>query len=88
VSFIVEIKALSIVQRCAVVGLLIGAAVGGVVGLVVGVDVHAATAWFAILELGTPASAVGGVVGGLVGWGMRLRALRRTGRGNALNRRT
>lgn len=37
--------------------------VGGIVGLVVGLDANPRTAWFAILELGIPASMLGGLVG-------------------------
>jgi len=37
--------------------------VGGIAGLVVGLLVHPPTAWFAIFELGVPASILGGLVG-------------------------
>lgn len=36
---------------------------GGVVGLAVGLFVHPATAWFAVFELGIPASMLGGLLG-------------------------
>jgi hypothetical protein len=40
---------------------------GAVVGLVVGLIVYAPTAPFAVLELGIPATLVGGLVGFLAG---------------------
>ena len=41
--------------------------VGGIVGLVLGLRAHPATAWFAIFEVGIPASALGGIVGLVAG---------------------
>jgi hypothetical protein len=41
--------------------------VGGIVGLIIGLRVHPATAWFAIFELGMPATIVGGFVGAVSG---------------------
>lgn len=49
--------------RWAVRGVLLAGLVGGVAGLVVGLDVHPATAWFAIFELGMPSAILGGVLG-------------------------
>ena len=45
---------------------------GGAAGLVVGLRVHPATAWFAIIELGTPAGLLGGLLGLVVGTAVAL----------------
>ncbi len=45
------------------IGAALAGLVGGVAGLVIGLLVHPPTAWFAIVELGIPASIVGGLVG-------------------------
>jgi hypothetical protein len=41
--------------------------IGAIVGLVVGLTVNASTAWFAVLELGVPCLAVGGIAGLVAG---------------------
>jgi hypothetical protein len=46
---------------------LVCGALGGVVGLVLGLVAYPPTAWFAVLEIGLPATCVGGVVGLAVG---------------------
>jgi hypothetical protein len=52
-----------LVGRWATVGASLGFVVGAIVGLIVGLSVHAATAWFALFELGVPAGIAGGLVG-------------------------
>lgn len=54
-------------MRFARVGAVSAGAVGAIAGLVIGLHVHAATAWFAVLELGVPAGIVGATVGLVVG---------------------
>jgi hypothetical protein len=54
---------LPLILRCAAIGAVSAALVGGVVGLVVGLLVHPTTAWFAVFELGIPASILGGLLG-------------------------
>jgi deazaflavin-dependent oxidoreductase (nitroreductase family) len=49
--------------QCATVGVVVGLVLGGVAGLIIGLVVHAATAWFAVFELGVPAGIAGGLVG-------------------------
>lgn len=55
------------VARSFVLGALGAGLCGAVVGLVVGLSVHAATAWFAVLEVGLPSAVAGGLVGAVVG---------------------
>jgi hypothetical protein len=49
--------------RWAVIGAGSAAVVGCLIGLVVGLLVHPPTAWFAVFELGVPASALGALIG-------------------------
>ena len=58
---------LPFLARCAIIGAGAAGVIGGIVGLIVGLSVHPATAWFAIIEAGIPASIVGGLVGLVVG---------------------
>jgi hypothetical protein len=58
-----SLRALPLILRWAAIGAVSAAVVGGVVGLVVGLRVHPATAWFAVFELGIPASILGGLFG-------------------------
>ncbi len=53
--------------RWMVVAAVAGAVVGCVVGIVVGLIVHWRTAWFAVFELGVPASILGGLLGLICG---------------------
>ncbi|MHB8657296.1 MAG: hypothetical protein ACYC91_04960 [Solirubrobacteraceae bacterium] len=55
------------VGRWATVGAALGFVAGGIVGLIVGLNVHAATAWFALFELGVPAGIAGGLIGLIAG---------------------
>ena len=48
-------------------GMMLAGGAGALVGLVVGLQVHAATAWAAMLELGIPAAVAGGTVGLVLG---------------------
>jgi hypothetical protein len=48
--------------------------VGSIAGLVVGLIAHPATAWFAVFELGIPASILGGLIGlaaGTIAYGVQ-----------------
>lgn len=65
-SFVLSLRALPLLARWTVVGTLAAGSIGAVAGLVIGLRVHAATAWFAVFELGIPAAIAGGLVG-LVG---------------------
>jgi ABC-type uncharacterized transport system permease subunit len=49
------------------VGAILAGSIGAVVGLIVGLNVYAATAWFAVFELGIPAAVVGGLLGFVAG---------------------
>ena len=53
--------------RCALVGMILAGAAGALIGLGIGLHVYAATAWFAMFEVGVPATVAGGAVGFLVG---------------------
>jgi len=53
--------------RWALIGATVAGLVGGVAGLVIGLHVHAATAWFAVFELGLPAGFAGAILGLLAG---------------------
>jgi hypothetical protein len=50
-----------------IIGAVVLGVLGGVVGLVIGWATNPSTAWFAVLEVGVPAGAVGWVLGLLVG---------------------
>lgn len=63
--------------RWAVVGAVGLGAVGAIVGLVIGIIVHPPTAPFALLEIGVPATWVGGLVG--LASGSIVSAAKRTG---------
>lgn len=51
------------VSTWAATGALSAGVLGGIAGLLVGLRAHPATAWFAVFELGIPASIIGGIVG-------------------------
>jgi hypothetical protein len=53
--------------RYARVGATVVGGAGAIVGLVVGLHVYAATAWFAMFEIGVPAAIAGGAVGAVLG---------------------
>jgi hypothetical protein len=57
------LRAGPLISRWVARGAVSAGLVGGVVGLVVGLRVHPATAWFAVFELGTPSSILGGLAG-------------------------
>jgi hypothetical protein len=61
--------------RFVLVGALSAGAVGGVVGLVVGLRVYPPTAWFAVFELGVPATIVGALLG--LASGLSVKGIRR-----------
>jgi hypothetical protein len=54
--------------KCAWLGMMLAGTAGAILGLIVGLHVHAATAWFAMIELGVPAAIAGGLIGLLTGW--------------------
>ena len=58
-----SLRALPLILRWAAIGAILAGVVGGIVGLVVGLLVHPATAWFAVFELGIPASILGAILG-------------------------
>jgi len=66
-----SLRALPLPVRWTVVGATAGVLFGCVLGLVVGLVVHWQTAWFAVFELGVPASILGGLLGlacGAIAW--------------------
>jgi hypothetical protein len=73
-----EFQGLPLLGRWVTGGVICAGVIGAVVGLVVGLIVYPPTAWFAVIELGLPASIAGGVLG-LVG-GLAVLAGRRIGR--------
>jgi hypothetical protein len=52
-----------LIQRFATIGVVSGAVIGGIGGLIRGLEVHPATAWFAVVELGVPVAIAGWVLG-------------------------
>lgn len=62
-----ELNGLPLPGRWAVVGATYAGVIGAVAGLVIGLIVHAPTAPFAVVELGLPATIIGGVIGLLAG---------------------
>ena len=61
--FVTYLRAQPLPWGCALVGVILGGGAGAITGLVVGLHVHAATAWFAVFELGVPAAVAGAAVG-------------------------
>ena len=49
--------------RWAAIGASLGALIGGLTGLIIGLSVHWQTAWFAVFELGIPATFAGLTLG-------------------------
>jgi hypothetical protein len=66
-EFVSFLRAQPLPGSCAVVGMILAGIPGALIGLGVGLHVHAATAWFAMFELGLPAAVAGGALGFLVG---------------------
>jgi hypothetical protein len=64
---VLRLRTLPQVMRWVVVGAASLGSAGAIVGLVVGLHVYAPTAPFAIVELGLPATLVGGLVGLVTG---------------------
>lgn len=58
-ALLAEIAAKPLIQRFATIGVVAGAVIGGIGGLIRGLEVHPATAWFAIVELGVPVAMAG-----------------------------
>ena len=65
--FVDDIRDSSLPLRCTWTGMTLAGTAGAIAGLVVGLHVYAATAWFAMFEVGVPAAIVGGAVGCLTG---------------------
>ena len=62
-----DLHGLPLPGRWAVVGATCAGAIGAVAGLVIGLIVYAPTAPFAVVELGLPATIIGGIIGLLAG---------------------
>lgn len=62
-EFVTSLKSKPIIERLATAGLLVGLVLGAIGGLIRGLQVHPATAWFAVFELGVPAAIAGALVG-------------------------
>jgi|GEM_PF-1753889 len=76
-----ELGGMPLPVRWAIVGSASAGAIGAIVGLVVGLLAYAPTAWFALFELGVPATIAGGVVGLVAALIVTAgRRIRRTGR--------
>lgn len=58
---------LPLLPRCVLLGAALAGAAGALAGLVVGLMAYAPTAWFAVVELGLPATVVGAVIGLMTG---------------------
>jgi hypothetical protein len=67
VRFVTYLRAQPLPRSCALVGMILAGGAGAITGLVVGLHVYAATAWFAVFELGVPAAVAGAAVGFLLG---------------------
>lgn len=65
--FVADLRDSSPPMRYMWVGIILAGVVGAIVGLVIGIHVYAATAWFAMFEVGIPAAIVGGTIGLVAG---------------------
>lgn len=66
-DLIAQIRADPSPGNCAIAGMPLAGAAGVITGFVIGLEVHAATAWAAMFELGVPAAVAGAGAGFLVG---------------------
>lgn len=66
-DFVTDLRAQPSPRNCAIAGMLLAGGVGAITGLYVGLRVYAATAYFAMFELGLPAALAGAAVGFIVG---------------------
>jgi len=64
---VAQLRGLPLPGRWAAVGAMCAGMIGAVAGLVIGLIVNAPTAPFAVVELGLPATILGGVVGLVAG---------------------
>jgi hypothetical protein len=62
-----QLATVPLIPRFAVVGSTAAGILGGLVGLVLGLRAYAATAWFAVFEVGVPAAIAGAALGALTG---------------------
>ena len=76
-----------LIARGASIGAICAGLVGGVTGLVIGLHVYAATAWFAVFEIGVPGALAGAVIG-VLGAAALLASRRLRHRTHANERRT
>ena len=64
-----KLRELPPVLAAVLIGAVLLGGIGGAVGLVLGLLAHPPTAWFAVLEVGVPAAALGSLFG-LIVWGI------------------
>ncbi|MGA3184765.1 MAG: hypothetical protein ABSE52_09235 [Candidatus Dormibacteria bacterium] len=57
------LAALTLLSRTMVIGATFAGVAGAIAGLVLGLRAYAPTAWFAVVELGLPATLVGALAG-------------------------
>ncbi|MGH2860888.1 MAG: hypothetical protein ACRDLT_05180 [Solirubrobacteraceae bacterium] len=81
-ELLADIAAKPLIQRFVTIGVLTGSVVGGIVGLIRGLEVHPATAWFAVFELGVLVAIASGALG--LGFGLLVTAARRIKRHGAV----
>jgi hypothetical protein len=62
-GLLADLAARALIHRCATIGVVAGSVVGGIGGLIRGLEVHPATAWFAVIELGVPVAIAGWLFG-------------------------
>jgi len=74
--FLSFLRSWSLPGRGAVLGMIVVGVPGAIVGLVIGLNVHAQTAWAAMLEIGIPDTILGGLVGSVIWMGKRFKGHR------------
>ncbi len=62
-----QLGTMPLILRSVFVGSIAAFLLGGLVGLVLGLLAYPPTAWFAVFEVGIPASVLGALLGALVG---------------------